>query len=158
MPSFCSKLLELSVTPCIQIVTLKTLQLTLITQDLPRIPLCPSSHWISLSKSCHYFHYFDALPNLYCPSQTHGLLLQLRYSHCTKLKLPFSPFGSINASFPQTVIHSCASVIPGLIIHLFTAATPSCCYLKNGTPFCGDAVILHISTQRCLHDTHRVEG
>lgn len=156
MLSFCSKLLEFPVLPCIHTATLKTLRPTLITQDLPHIPLCPSSHWISLSKSCRHFHYFDALQNLYCPIPTPRPLFAALLFSLHRVKTPSSPFGSISASFLQLVIHFGVSVIPGLIIHLFAAATSSCCFLKNGTPFWGDAVILPISAQGCLYNTRRV--
>lgn len=65
----------------------------------------------------------------FAPSQTHS-----SFAVPFAYKTPSSPFGFISDGFLQQAIHFCASVAQGLIIHLDTAATSPCCFLKERKP------------------------
>lgn len=126
-----SKPLEFSVIFYMPIITLKTLQ---------HIPHC-TSHWIN-----YHFCYFAALLKLHCPIKKPWPPFAAALFSLCQVKSPFSPLGSISASFLQLLICFCASVIPGLNVHLFTAATSWSCFLKNRTLFRCEVIVLAIGT------------
>lgn len=132
MQNVYSKPLEFSVIFYMPIITLKTLQ---------HISHC-ASHWIS-----YHFCYFAALLNLHCPIKKPWPPFAAALFSLCQVKSPSSPLGSISASFLQLLICFCAPVIPGLHVHLFTAATSWSCFLKNRTPFWCGAISLAIGTQ-----------
>lgn len=126
-----NKPLEFSVIFCMLIITFKTLQ---------HIPHC-AFHWIS-----YHFCHFAALLNLHCPITKPWPPFAATLLSLFQVKSLSSPLGSISASFLQLLICFCASVIPGLNVHLFTAATSWSCFLKNRTPFWAEAIIPAIVT------------
>lgn len=129
MQKFWSKCLEFSLIFYIPFLILKTLQHT------PH----GASHWIR-----YHFCYFAALLKLHCPiTKPWPLFAATLFSLC-QVKSPSSPLGFISAGFPQLLICFCASVIPGLNVHLFTTATSWSCFLWNRTPFWGEAIILAV--------------
>lgn len=117
-----------------------TLSEILTLKPIQHIPLC-ASHWIS-----YHFCYFGALLNLHCPIPKPWPPFAATLFSLHQVESPSSPLGSISASFLQLLIHFFASVIPGLNVCLFTAATSWSCFLKNRTPFWGEAIILAIGT------------
>lgn len=131
MQNVYSKPLEFSVIFYMPIITLKPIE---------HVPLC-ASHWIS-----YHFCYFGALLNLHCPIPQPWPPFAATLFSLHQVESPSSPLGSISASFLQLLIHFFASVIPGLNVCLFTAATSWSGFLKNRTPFWGEAIILAIGT------------